>query len=366
MRYRKANLKSLHLRERCEEQDGLLFGATQVQIPSIAFGTKDPTSLKLTKSDHTSWYNETWNLPEVHRVRLRNAVVHPPFGIITIDNSVLQETLAYIPFHLPGYAQNDEEVTLPWEGVGGSLKEAIHVMGGNYMNHYHWLLDIVPKLQIDPLSQFAFEGSILMSPVTSVAQQEMLMRLLQAGRSVMSLAGRGAIHVESLLFVPNLANYGFAPNPGLTPFFDKLRQLLGVDGVSTSRIYVSRKGSQNRALVNEDEVIALVGRYGFKAVDLSSLTLTDQARLFATASHIIAPHGAGLANLVFCNPGATICELHMHGYLNWVFRKLAGIRGANYGCVVGAPEPSENKWVHSWRWAVPLMQLEEVLNDTHL
>jgi capsular polysaccharide biosynthesis protein len=98
-------------------------------------------------------------------------------------------------------------------------------------------------------------------------------------------------------------------------------------------------------------------------VHLSGLTLADQARLFASASHIVAPHGAGLANLIFCNPGVSICELHMKGYLNWCFRRLGGVRGVNYGCIVGAQEPSEHKWPHHQRWSVPLMQVEAALND---
>jgi hypothetical protein len=76
------------------------------------------------------------------------------------------------------------------------------------MNHYHWLLDIIPRLQVQPLSPVAFAGTVLMSPTTSVAQQDMLMRLLRANLSVLSLAGGHAIQVESLSFTPNLVGYG--------------------------------------------------------------------------------------------------------------------------------------------------------------
>jgi hypothetical protein len=135
MLYRKVSLSSPHLREGCAGQDprissdGLLFGASQLQIPLIGFGTKDPAFLDLPEADCAAWHQPTLHLPEVHRFRIDDAVVHPLYGIVTIDGSVLEETLGHIPFHFPGYAQSDQEVTLPWEGIGGSFKEALHVMG---------------------------------------------------------------------------------------------------------------------------------------------------------------------------------------------------------------------------------------------
>jgi len=91
--------------------------------------------------------------------------------------------------------------------------------------------------------------------------------------------------------------------------------------------------------MNEDEVIAAVVSAGFEVVNLSGLNLVEQARLFTCASHVIAPHGAGLTNVVFCGQGTVVCELHMNTYLNWCCRRLAGIRNAKYGCIVGETVP---------------------------
>ena len=110
------------------------------------------------------------------------------------------------------------------------------------------------------------------------------------------------------------------------------------------------------------------GAPDFEIVDLSGLDLTEQARIFASASHVIAPHGAGLANLVFSNPGIAVCELHMSTYINWCMRRIGGIRNARYGCVFGValdkPEQRGTS-VHGQRWSLDPSKLDAVLNDAN-
>ena len=221
---------------------------------------------------------------------------------------------------------------------------------------------MVAKIQIEPLTTRPFPGTILFPPVVSVAQADMMMLLSRAGKRVMALAGDRPVSAKRLHFIPNLIGRGFAPNPGLGPFFDSLAQLLGKSNEPPQRkIYIARRDSSYRTLHNEEAVINLVKSYGFEIVELTGLKLCDQARLFASASHVIAPHGAGLTNIVFCTPGASLCELQMDAYMNPCFRRIAGIRDLNYGCLVGTSEGSSS--VHQRRWSVSLDKLDVVLND---
>jgi hypothetical protein len=75
------------------------------------------------------------------------------------------------------------------------------------------------------------------------------------------------------------------------------------------KVYISRRNAHRRSLINEDEVIKLVGHFGFSIVEMERLSLAEQVRTMAAARIVIAPHGAGLANMVFCKPGAHIVEL---------------------------------------------------------
>jgi capsular polysaccharide biosynthesis protein len=160
--------------------------------------------------------------------------------------------------------------------------------------------------------------------------------------------------VERLLFVPDLTGAGFNPHPALLAAYDRI--LLAVTGSSRKlaagrKLYISRLDSQSRVLVNEREIQAVAESVGCTSVVLSELTFQEQVRLFAEASLIVAPHGAGLTNIGFCRPGTTLCELHMDSYVHWSFRRLAALRGLHYGCVVGETwaKPAPASPGQAWR-----------------
>jgi capsular polysaccharide biosynthesis protein len=243
--------------------------------------------------------------------------------------------------------------------------EAFHLLGGNNKNYFHWMLDILPRLQVEPFASRRFTGPILFPSVRTAFQQDSLALLSAQPNPIISITDHEVVRVKSLHFVPNLVGYGFTPNPNLNSFFDNLKQRLIVGSASARRIYVSRKDSENRQLINEDEVISLMSSHGFEVIELSKMTLGEQASAFASATQIVAPHGAGLANLVFCGRGAAVCELQMNEYMPWFFRRLAGTRDLTYGCLIGQAEPSggAGMWAHTKRWSAPVDRLRAVLDD---
>ena len=199
----------------------------------------------------------------------------------------------------------------------------------------------------------------------TAAQSEIVALLKGHANPLLLLGDEHAVRVRSLVLVPNLVGYGFAPNPHLRSYFARLKQLLRIEVPRNRRIYVTRRDSGNRVLKNEADVMDLVDGYGFQSVELTGLSLRDQALLFASASHLVSPHGAGLANLMFCDEGTFLCELQMHSYLHPCFRRLAAILRVRYGCVIGYPDPRADaqSWVHEQQWTVPLDRLEAALRQ---
>jgi hypothetical protein len=70
------------------------------------------------------------------------------------------------------------------------------------------------------------------------------------------------------------------------------------------RIFVARKGQKRR--FNQDEAIAVAREFGFEPVYAEDLTLAEKIRLFHEAEIVIGPGGSGMANVLFCQPGATV------------------------------------------------------------
>jgi len=99
------------------------------------------------------------------------------------------------------------------------------------------------------------------------------------------------------------------------------------------RFYLQRVG-KFRAITNEREVLEFFQRRGWEIVDTEQLTLARQVRLFARAEMICAPHGAGLTNLLWCQPGCKVLELCASTFLNGVFEGLAQAVGVHHRYLV--------------------------------
>jgi len=74
------------------------------------------------------------------------------------------------------------------------------------------------------------------------------------------------------------------------------------------RIYISRSGSGQRRILNEKELVHALRPYGFESYALENMAIEDQIELFHDAEFVVAPHGAGLVNLLYAQR-AKVLEL---------------------------------------------------------
>ncbi|MBV9783997.1 MAG: glycosyltransferase family 61 protein [Acidisphaera sp.] len=61
-------------------------------------------------------------------------------------------------------------------------------------------------------------------------------------------------------------------------------------------------------MINSEQVEEKVASWGFTPYSLEKLSFEEQIALFRRAEFVIAPHGAGLSNLVFCAGDAKVIE----------------------------------------------------------
>ena len=94
-------------------------------------------------------------------------------------------------------------------------------------------------------------------------------------------------------------------------------------------------------------------KHKFRKVYLEQMTITEQVKLFRTATHVIAAHGAGLTNVLFAPANARILEIRPElssGQL--CFEKLFSLGWPNSEYLVS---PFRGKF------EIPLEMLNEVL-----
>jgi len=97
------------------------------------------------------------------------------------------------------------------------------------------------------------------------------------------------------------------------------------------RIYLSRGQAQRRTIVNESEVLSVLGKFGFRAVYAEDLSFAEQVKVFSRARFLVSNHGAGLTNMLFMSPGSSVLELrHQTDRVNNSYFTLASALRLNY------------------------------------
>ncbi|WP_353862032.1 glycosyltransferase 61 family protein [Azospirillum formosense] len=88
------------------------------------------------------------------------------------------------------------------------------------------------------------------------------------------------------------------------------------DRAGGDRIYLSRRDSGARLLIEEGALIDRLSAAGFTILEASALSYDQQVLAFAKAGFVVGSHGAGLTNLGFCRRSTVVLELFPHGFLS--------------------------------------------------
>ena len=119
------------------------------------------------------------------------------------------------------------------------------------------------------------------------------------------------------LLVPSMSNYldGIL-TPNLPPWLRHLGNLgHGYTNVTPYRkIFITRKGAENRNITNEEQL--LIALKGWETINLNKLSIKEQVKTFAEATHVLSPHGAGLTNLLWCKENTKVIEIQHKKFID--------------------------------------------------
>ena len=212
-------------------------------------------------------------------------------------------------------------------------------------NYWHWIFDTLPKIAIlEKLNLKKKPNFYLLPSLKKKYQLDTLLKLKIPMNKLLDGEKYKHIKCDNLLAVDH--PYVFNNNPSSSivniPLWiiKWLRTKYNTNKSYTNRrqkkIYIDREGDSvlnNRKIINNDEVKSILLDQGFKIVTLSNLDFVDQVKMFNNATHIVGPHGAGFANLVFSKPYTKVVEICTK-YSGNVLSKLGKTCQLNYKKII--------------------------------
>ncbi len=108
------------------------------------------------------------------------------------------------------------------------------------------------------------------------------------------------------------------------------------------RLLISRADAPRRRIANEAEMERVLAPYGFETIVPGQMAFLDQVAAFRDASHVAGPHGAGLANILFCAPGTQVLEVFPPLYGTWAYAMIAPTLGLEYASMLARDGESDD------------------------
>jgi hypothetical protein len=262
-------------------------------------------------------------------------------GLILNKSGVaLKETSYYSKI----YPNNIDRLDLEVEGLSQSHGDIFVAFDGAWWVYYHWLFSclgaagIANKVLPDATSIAVPDWAACGPGRPSVISRRVFneVKRVVEPRRLLSLPD-GAYHARRayFLFVEGGQPSDAALHPLYRDVFSGLRRQ--TNAPPRSRLFISRGGRDRptRVTASDEKIFdQVMVDYNLKKVSLENLSFQAQIDRFADASVIVAPHGSGLANLVFAAPGAKVIELQTEfqapGVLLPWFYQLAAASGLGY------------------------------------
>jgi capsular polysaccharide biosynthesis protein len=237
------------------------------------------------------------------------------------------------------------------------------------MLYYHWLFQLLPRFELIRRSGIDLNAIDYFVVNSSKAkfQRESLKALGIDHCKIVESSVVRSLRARSLV-VPSVPLSGGCFAPWMREFL-RSTFLQGAENemrMGTRRLYISRRSAGYRRVLNETDVIRLLGQFGFEEVKFEAMSIQQQAAAMASSECIVAPHGGGLSNLVFCRPTTKVIEIFSPELVAGYFWKLSSQLGLDYYYLLGKGPPavSDANYAQSWNAHVDIEVDLDCLRDT--
>jgi capsular polysaccharide biosynthesis protein len=264
-----------------------------------------------------------------------------------------------------------------------ATKPARHIdcglfLGGNGSdNYYHWMMEILPKLQfLSTVDDAAGRPVPLLvsAATTRIGSLAASLRHVPGEREVVEMAPMDSYRVRELYYVnaPSVCPFNlrrgarirvsdFLIRPSSVRFArDRMLNEATRAGGRGSRLFLARPSVRRH--YNQEEVLAAFGRHGFVETYLEELSLAEQVDVVAGADWLAGPSGAAWANLIFATPGTrAVCWMPDEAAEFAAYSNIAKIAGVDLRYVTYPTRVGSTRDLYTTRYRIDPRRLESRL-----
>ena len=287
--------------------------------------------------------------------------------IITPDGQLLEDVSVF--FRNAGRTMLSH-VSLEWSLKQRKVDGKVAILSTDAGSlYYHWLFQLLPRYEL--LKRAGIElNKIDYFVVCSQEQafQRESLALLGIDRNRIIESDHSSLIRAEEMIVPSVPLGVGCFRPWMMEFLRSRFLPPEMQSVKSPgrRLYISRANAGYRRVLNESDVIRLLHSRGFETIAMEALTMQEQAAAMASCEIVVAPHGGGLSNIVFCSPGTKIIEIFSPELVASYFWKIANQVGLDYYYLLGKGPAAalEPGLLQSWNASTNIEVDLEVLQQT--
>ncbi|PWU04973.1 MAG: hypothetical protein C5B43_03900 [Verrucomicrobia bacterium] len=301
--------------------------------PNLIHYTKvhDPMKLSFKRFPIASTEESTYAkplIPETFILEIKNGSIFSDQGYTIIDGKYMISELIW-----PWSPLKKNEP--PFQVLPQSTKfpgTILVLAQEGHDNYYHWVTEILPKLAL--LKNLHYDW-IYLPRLTSNFQLKTI-QLLNIDKSKIIQAEKFThIQADSLIVPSHVSRSCYSPD-WVCKFLRNQYFPFAIHNITqekfSNKVFISRQKASQRRIINEDELFDTFKTLGFQRYNLEDLDFIEQIQLFSQAKIVVAAHGAGLTNIIFCKPNTQIIELFQEREDD-TFCYLSQTMKLNYTCL---------------------------------
>lgn len=302
-----------------------------------------------------SFQSGTEPSPPAFTAVIKHARIWGPSGaVITPDGTVLCDVSWEYRWRF--LARQRHSILRTWKPyplkkIEGTVGHLAHVSSSNY---FHWLFDVLPRIDLIRKSGQRVDRYLFRSMERTGYQDEILNAMGIPAEQRIYATPRFHAEAETLVMPSLVSRYKWKVYAQPVTYSKRATEFVRRELMTKlrpsqpagerKRLYISRANAGHRRLLNEPMITAMLVSQGFTVIHPENMTVKEQIHTFASAEAVVAPHGAGLANLAFCSPGTKVIEMFSPAYTPGYYWMLSSHFGLDYRYLIGETIGKVRPW----------------------